>query len=48
VIVAGLLAYENSIVKADDLSRINLAFFNINSYIAVTLFVGTFLALVLR
>ncbi|MFN8375567.1 MAG: UbiA-like polyprenyltransferase [Anaerolineae bacterium] len=48
VIVAGLLAYENLIVKPDDLSRINVAFFNINSYIAVTLFVGTFLALVLN
>lgn len=47
VIVAGLLVYENSIVKPDDLSRINVAFFNINSYIAVTLFVGTFLALIL-
>ncbi len=47
VIVAGLLAYENSIVKPDDLSRINVAFFNINSYIAVTLFVGTFLALLI-
>jgi 4-hydroxybenzoate polyprenyltransferase len=46
VIVTGLLYYENSIVRADDLSRINVAFFNINSYIAVTLFVGTFLALV--
>lgn len=46
VIVTGLLIYENSIVKPDDLSRINVAFFNINSYIAVTLFVGTFLALV--
>jgi 4-hydroxybenzoate polyprenyltransferase len=47
VMVGGLLAYENSIVKPNDLSRINVAFFNINSYIAVTLFVGTFLALVL-
>jgi 4-hydroxybenzoate polyprenyltransferase len=47
VIVAGLLAYENSIVKPDDLSRVNVAFFNINSYIAVTLFVGTFLALII-
>jgi 4-hydroxybenzoate polyprenyltransferase len=48
VIVAGLLAYENSIVKPNDLSRINVAFFNINSYIAVTLFVGTFLALIFK
>jgi len=47
VIVAGLLAYENGIVKPDDLSRINVAFFNINSYIAVTLFVGTFVALLI-
>jgi 4-hydroxybenzoate polyprenyltransferase len=47
VIVAGLLAYENSIVKPDDLSRINVAFFNINSYIAVTLFVGAFVALLI-
>jgi 4-hydroxybenzoate polyprenyltransferase len=47
VIAAGLLAYENSIVKPGDLSRINVAFFNINSYIAVTLFVGTFLALLI-
>ena len=47
VIAAALLVYENSIVKPDDLSRINVAFFNINSYIAVTLFVGTFLALLI-
>jgi 4-hydroxybenzoate polyprenyltransferase len=47
VIVAALLYYENSIVKPDDLSRINVAFFNINSYIAITLFVGTFLALII-
>lgn len=46
-ITAGLLIYENSIVKPNDLSRINVAFFNINSYIAVTLFVGTFLALLI-
>lgn len=45
VIAAALLVYENSIVRPDDLSRINVAFFNINSYIAVTLFIGTFLAL---
>jgi 4-hydroxybenzoate polyprenyltransferase len=47
VIVVGLLAYENGIVKPDDLSRINVAFFNINSYIAITLFVGTFLSLII-
>lgn len=46
-IVAGLLWYENSIVKPDDLSRVNVAFFNLNSYIAITLFIGTFLGLVI-
>lgn len=47
VIAAGLLAYENSLVKPDDLSKMNQAFFQMNSYVAVTLFVGTFLALVI-
>jgi 4-hydroxybenzoate polyprenyltransferase len=45
VIAAGLLAYENSIVRPNDLSRLNIAFLNMNSYVAVTLFIGTFLAL---
>jgi 4-hydroxybenzoate polyprenyltransferase len=48
VIVGGLLTYENSLVKPDDLSRINVAFFNINSYVAVVLFIGTFLGLFIR
>lgn len=47
VIAAALLVYENAIVRPDDLSRVNVAFFNINSYIAVTLFAGTFLALLI-
>jgi 4-hydroxybenzoate polyprenyltransferase len=47
VIVAGLLWYENSLVKPDDLSKINVAFFNMNSYIAVTIFAGTLLALLI-
>jgi 4-hydroxybenzoate polyprenyltransferase len=46
VIAAGLLAYENSLVKPNDLSKMNQAFFQMNSYVAVTLFVGTFLALI--
>lgn len=40
-ITAGLLAYENAIVKEDDLSRVNLAFFNINGYISIILLVGS-------
>jgi 4-hydroxybenzoate polyprenyltransferase len=47
VITAGLLYYENSIVKPNDLSRLNIAFLNLNSYVAVTLFIGTFLSLVI-
>ncbi len=41
----GLLIYEHSLVNPDDLSRINLAFFNVNGYIAVTLFVFTLASL---
>jgi 4-hydroxybenzoate polyprenyltransferase len=48
VIVAGLLAYENSLVKPDDLSRINVAFFNLNSYVAITLFIGVLLGIFIR
>ena len=34
-LAAGLLAYENVIVRADDLSRVNAAFFTVNGIIAV-------------
>jgi 4-hydroxybenzoate polyprenyltransferase len=33
--IAALLAYEHSLVRADDLSRLDLAFFRVNGYIAV-------------
>ena len=39
-ISAGLLAWEHSLVRPDDLSRVNVAFFNVNGYISVTLFVA--------
>jgi len=39
-IVALLLAWEHLLVHPDDLSRINVAFFNINSYISITLFLA--------
>ena len=44
---AGLLAYEHAIVRPDDLSRLNLAFFDVNGIISVTLFAGTLLATLL-
>ena len=41
VFAAGLVAYEQSLVKADDLSKLNFAFFNLNGYISVGLFIFT-------
>jgi len=35
--VAGLLAYEHSLVKSDDLSKVNFAFFNVNGIIGMGL-----------
>jgi 4-hydroxybenzoate polyprenyltransferase len=37
-LVAGLLVYEHSLVSPNDLSRLDVAFFNVNGYIAVILF----------
>ena len=39
-VASGLLIWEHSLVHPDDLSRIDLAFFNINSYISITLFLA--------
>ncbi|MBI5959629.1 MAG: UbiA family prenyltransferase [Chloroflexi bacterium] len=44
-LTAGLLIYEHRLVSPNDLSRVNVAFFNVNSYIAITLLAGTFAAL---
>ena len=45
-ITALLLVWEHRLVKPDDLSKIDQAFFNINSYIAIVLFAGVLLGLV--
>ncbi len=45
VIVAALLAYENAIVTPNDLSRVNMAFFNVNGYVSVLVFVSALLGL---
>ncbi len=45
VAVAGLLIYEHSLVSPTDLSRVDIAFFNVNGYIAVIVFVSTVLGL---
>ena len=39
-VVAGLLAYENSIVSADDLSRVDMAFLTMNGVIAIVFLAG--------
>jgi len=41
VVVAGLLIYEHMLVRPDDLSRLDAAFFNMNGYISVTIFLFT-------
>jgi len=40
VAVVGLLIYEHSLVTPRDLSRVDVAFFNVNGYIAVIVLVG--------
>jgi 4-hydroxybenzoate polyprenyltransferase len=37
--IAGLLIYEHSLVKPNDLSKVNAAFFNMNGYVSVLFFV---------
>lgn len=39
--VAGLLSYEHSLVKPDDLSKVNIAFFNVNGIISIGLMAVT-------
>jgi 4-hydroxybenzoate polyprenyltransferase len=43
--IAALFIWEHSLVRPDDLSKLNLAFFNINGYISLTVFTATVLAL---
>lgn len=41
--VAAMLTYEHSLVKPDDLSKINAAFFNVNGIVSILAFVAIFL-----
>ena len=43
-IMGGLLLYEHSLVRTDDLSKLGVAFFNVNGYISVTIFLATLAA----
>ncbi len=42
-LAGGLLIFEHSLVKEDDLSKLDMAFFNMNGYISVTVFVAALL-----
>ena len=46
-IVGILLAYEHSLVKSNDLSKLNMAFFNMNGYISITILIFTILSLMI-
>jgi hypothetical protein len=39
--VAGLLVYEHLLVRPDDLTRVNAAFFNVNAIVSIGLFITT-------
>jgi len=46
-IALGLIVYEHSLVRETDLSKLNIAFFNMNGYISVTIFIFTLLDVLL-
>lgn len=47
-IVSALFLYEHSLVKPNDLSKLDMAFFNMNGYISVTVFVFSMLDYVMQ
>ena len=40
-VTAGLFLYEHSLIKENDLGKLDIAFFNMNGYISVTIFIFT-------
>ncbi|MFZ5996435.1 MAG: UbiA-like polyprenyltransferase [Nitrospirota bacterium] len=48
VFVGALLVYEHSLVRPHDLSKLNMAFFNMNGYISITIFICTLAAVLMR
>ncbi len=48
LLIAGLLIYEHSLVRHDDLSKLNIAFFNINGYISIAVFFFTLMSLYIK
>lgn len=47
VVISALLIYEHSLVKENDLSKLDIAFFNMNGYISVLFFIFTVIDLYL-
>lgn len=47
-IVAALIAYEQSLVKPDDLRKVDLAFFTLNGWVSVSLFVFVILDSIIK
>jgi 4-hydroxybenzoate polyprenyltransferase len=41
IVIAGLFIYEHSLIKDDNLSRLDIAFFNMNGYISMAIFLFT-------
>ncbi len=48
VAATGLLVYEQSLVKPDDLSRVNMAFFTLNGFVSIGLFAFAWIDVLLR
>jgi len=48
VLVAGMIAWEQSLVKHDDLSRLDMAFFTLNGYLSAGLFLLTLVDVLVR
>ena len=46
--VAGLFIYEHSLIKENDLSKLDMAFFNMNGYISITVFIFTLVDYIFR
>jgi 4-hydroxybenzoate polyprenyltransferase len=47
-VVIALLAYEHAIVRPDDLSRLDVAFFTLNGYVSIAFFAATLADVLLR
>src|SRR5208337_2379755 len=45
LVIGGLLIYEHSLVKDEDLSGLDMAFFNMNGYISIAIFLFTAIAI---